>query len=156
VINALRMRPDRIIVGECRGGEAMDMLQAMNTGHDGSLTTLHANSPRDAIGRLETMCLMAGMDLPAKAIRSQIVSAVNFIVQQSRLAGGLRKVVSIQEVVGLEGDSVVMQEVFRFARTGIGSDGKAQGHFEPTGVIPNFVSGLREDRIDFPIDMFQG
>ncbi len=155
VINALRMRPDRIIVGECRGGEAMDMLQAMNTGHDGSLTTLHANTPRDAIGRLETMCLMSGMELPAKAIRSQIVSAVNFIVQQSRLPGGLRKVVSIQEVVGLEGENVVMQEVFRFSRSGIGKDGKVQGEFEPTGVIPNFVSSLREDRIDFPIDMFQ-
>ncbi len=155
VINALRMRPDRIIVGECRGGEAMDMLQAMNTGHDGSLTTLHANSPRDAIGRLETMCLMSGMDLPARAIRSQIVSAVHFIVQQSRLPGGLRKIISIQEVLGLEGDSVVMQEIFHFARTGISPEGKVQGHFEPTGVIPNYVSSLREDRVDFPIDLFQ-
>jgi pilus assembly protein CpaF len=155
VINALRMRPDRIVVGECRGGEAMDMLQAMNTGHDGSLTTLHANSPRDAMGRLETLCLMAGMDLPARAIRSQVVSAVDFIVQQSRLPGGLRKIVSVQEVVGLEGESVVMQEVFRFVRSGIDAEGKARGHFEPTGVIPEFVAGLREDKVDFPIDIFQ-
>jgi len=155
VINALRMRPDRIVVGECRGGEALDMLQAMNTGHDGSLTTLHANTPRDAIGRLETMCLMAGMDLPVRAIRSQVVSAVNFIVQQSRLPGGLRKVISIQEVVGLEGDAVVMQEIFRFVRTGIDNDGKAKGYFEPTGVIPEFVAGLREDKVDFPLDLFK-
>jgi pilus assembly protein CpaF len=154
VINALRMRPDRIVVGECRGGEAMDMLQAMNTGHDGSLTTLHANSPRDAIGRLETMCLMAGMDLPARAIRNQVVSAVDFIVQQSRLPGGLRKIVSVQEVVGLEGESVVMQEVFRFVRTGIAPDGKARGHFEPTGVVPEFVTNLREDKVDFPLELF--
>lgn len=154
VINALRMRPDRIVVGECRGGEALDMLQAMNTGHDGSLTTLHANSPRDAIGRLETMCLMSGMELPAKAIRSQIVSAVHFIVQQSRLAGGLRKVTSISEVLGLEGEQVVMQEIFRFTKTGVGEDGKAQGYFEATGVIPQYVSQLREDRIEFPIDIF--
>ena len=155
VINALRMRPDRIIVGECRGGEAMDMLQAMNTGHDGSLTTLHANTPRDAIGRLETMCLMSGMELPARAIRAQIVSAVNFIVQQSRIAGGARKVVSIQEVLGLEGDKVVMQEVFKFERTGVDDSGKVQGSFVATGVIPQFVSSLRDDKIDFPIDMFQ-
>lgn len=155
VINALRMRPDRIIVGECRGGEALDMLQAMNTGHDGSLTTLHANTPRDAISRLETMCLMAGMELPAKAIRSQIVSAVNFIVQQSRLPGGARKVVAIQEVLGLEGEQVVMQEIFRYTRTGIDNNGKVQGHFEPTGVIPRFVTNLRNDKVDFPIDMFQ-
>jgi pilus assembly protein CpaF len=132
----------------------MDMLQAMNTGHDGSLTTLHANSPRDAIGRLETMCLMAGMDLPARAIRNQVVSAVDFIVQQSRLPGGLRKIVSVQEVVGLEGESVVMQEVFRFVRTGIAPDGKARGHFEPTGVVPEFVTNLREDKVDFPLELF--
>ena len=154
VINSLRMRPDRIIVGECRGGEAMDMLQAMNTGHDGSLTTLHANSPRDALGRLETMCLMSGMELPAKAIRGQIASAVNFIVQQSRIAGGLRKVTSITEVVGMEGDQVVMQEVFRFVRVGTGEDGKAKGHFEATGVVPQYVAKLQEDRIGFPVEMF--
>lgn len=155
VINALRMRPDRIIVGECRGGEAMDMLQAMNTGHDGSLTTLHANSPRDAIGRLETMCLMSGMELPAKAIRSQIVSAVNFIVQQTRLADGSRKVIAISEILGLEGEQVVMQEIFKFERQGISDEGKIRGRFVATGVIPQFVSKLRENKIDFPIEIFK-
>jgi pilus assembly protein CpaF len=124
VINALRMRPDRIVVGECRGGEALDMLQAMNTGHDGSLTTVHANSPRDALGRLETLVLMAGMDLPVKVVREQIRSAVHLIVQQARLSDGSRKVTSITEVTGMEGDTLTLQELFRYA----------QGKFEATGI----------------------
>lgn len=154
VINALRMRPDRIVVGECRGGETMDMLQAMNTGHEGSLTTLHANTPRDALNRIETMCLMSGMELPARAIRNQVVSAVNFIVQQSRMADGSRKITSIQEIVGMEGEQVVMQEVFKFQRTGMDDSGKIIGRYEATGVVPFFVQKLREDRIDFPLDLF--
>ena len=131
------------------------MLQAMNTGHDGSLTTLHANSPRDAISRMETMCLMAGMDLPAKAIRSQIVSAIHFIVQQSRMPDHSRKVISITEVLGMEGEQIIMQEIFKFDRQGMGADGKIKGDFVATGVIPKFVSQLRDDKVDFPIDIFQ-
>ncbi len=154
VINALRMRPDRIVVGECRGGETLDMLQAMNTGHEGSLTTLHANTPRDAIGRIETMCLMGGMDLPTKAIRAQVVSAVNFIVQQSRMVDGSRKITSIQEILGLEGEQVVMQEIFKYERQGMDDLGKIKGRFLSTGVVPDFVQSLRENRIDFPLEFF--
>ncbi|WP_299026442.1 CpaF family protein [uncultured Thermanaerothrix sp.] len=142
VRNALRMRPDRIVVGEVRGGEALDMLQAMNTGHDGSLTTLHANSPRDAISRLETMCLMAGMDLPIRVIRQQIASAIDLIIHQSRLKDGSRKVTSITEVVGMEGDTVVMNEIFRFEQTGIGTDGRVLGEIKPTGIRPMFTPRL--------------
>ncbi|KPL84050.1 type II secretion system protein E [Thermanaerothrix daxensis] len=142
VRNALRMRPDRIVVGEVRGGEALDMLQAMNTGHDGSLTTLHANSPRDAISRLETMCLMAGMDLPIRVIRQQIASAIDLIIHQSRLKDGSRKVTSITEVVGMEGDTVVMNEIFRFEQTGINADGRVLGEIKPTGIRPMFTPRL--------------
>ena len=138
VRNSLRMRPDRIVVGECRGGEALDMLQAMNTGHDGSLTTLHANTPRDALSRLETMVLMSGMDLPLKVVRQQIASAVDLIIQQTRLKDGSRKVTAITEVVGMEGDTVVMTDVFKFEQTGLGQNGKILGDLKATGIRPNF------------------
>jgi pilus assembly protein CpaF len=142
VRNALRMRPDRIIVGECRGGETLDMLQAMNTGHDGSLTTLHANSPRDALSRLETMVLMAGMDLPLKVIRQQVASAVDLIVHQSRLKNGPRKITAISEVSGMEGDTIVMTDIFKYEQTGVGQDGSVIGHFKPTGIRPMFSPRL--------------
>ena len=143
VINCLRMRPDRIIVGECRGAEALDMLQAMNTGHDGSLTTAHANNPRDVLSRLENMVMMAGYDLPSSAIREQISSAVDLIVQQTRLGDGSRKVVKIVEVTGREGDVIQMQDIFEFRQTGIGDDGKVIGEFQATGNIPFFVEEQR-------------
>jgi len=142
VRNSLRMRPDRIVVGECRGGEALDMLQAMNTGHDGSLTTLHANSPRDAISRMETMVLMAGMDLPLKVVRQQISSAVDLIIQQTRLKDGSRKVTAITEVVGMEGDIVVLTDIFKFEQTGLGQDGKILGELRATGIRPIFTPRL--------------
>lgn len=138
VRNSLRMRPDRIVVGECRGGEALDMLQAMNTGHDGSLTTLHANTPRDALSRLETMVLMSGMDLPLKVVRQQISSAVDLIIQQTRLKDGSRKVTAITEVVGMEGEIVVLTDIFKFEQTGIGQDSKILGELKPTGIRPIF------------------
>src|SRR5688572_22383126 len=138
VRNALRMRPDRIVVGECRGGEALDMLQAMNTGHDGSLTTLHANTPRDALSRLETMVLMSGMDLPLKVVRQQISSAVDLIIQQTRLKDGSRKVTAITEVIGMEGDTVVMSDIFKFEQTGVAPDGKIKGELKATGIRPLF------------------
>ena len=143
VKNSLRMRPDRIIVGECRGGEALDMLQAMNTGHDGSLTTVHANSPRDVISRLETMVLMSGMELPSRAIREQIAGAVDIIVHESRMSDGTRKVVAISEVTGLEGSQVVMQDIFSFRQTGIDSEGRIQGSFKATGAVPTFYETLQ-------------
>jgi pilus assembly protein CpaF len=142
VRNSLRMRPDRIVVGECRGGEALDMLQAMNTGHDGSLTTLHANSPRDAISRMETMVLMAGMDLPLKVVRQQISSAVDLIIQQTRLKDGSRKVTAITEVVGMEGDVVVLTDIFKFEQTGLGPNGKILGELKATGIRPIFTPRL--------------
>jgi pilus assembly protein CpaF len=142
VRNALRMRPDRIVIGEVRGGEALDMLQAMNTGHDGSLTTLHANNPRDAISRLETMVLMAGMDLPIASARQQIASAIDLIVQQSRLTDGSRKVTYISEVSGMEGDIVVMSDIFRFVQTNITPDGQVIGDMKATGIRPLFMSRL--------------
>jgi pilus assembly protein CpaF len=141
VINALRMRPDRIVVGEVRGGEALDMLQAMNTGHDGSLTTVHSNNARDTLRRVETMVLMAGMDLPLKAIREQIASAFDLVVQLQRLADGTRKVTQISEVQGMEGDTVVMQDIFHFVQTTVEA-GKVQGYFTPTGVRPKFYDKL--------------
>ena len=144
VVNALRMRPDRIIVGECRGEEALDMLQAMNTGHDGSLTTCHANTPRDAIGRLENMVMMAGYDLPVSAIREQIASAINIIVQQTRLPDGSRKIVQISEITGREKDIVLMQDIFTFVQTGLDENGKIQGHYAATGNIPAFVEKLKQ------------
>jgi pilus assembly protein CpaF len=142
VRNSLRMRPDRIVVGEVRGGEALDMLQAMNTGHDGSLTTVHANSPRDAISRLETLTLMSGMELPVMVVREQIASAVDVIVQQSRFSDGSRKVTSITEVSGMEGDTVVLSEIFTFKQTGIEKDGKITGELKPTGIRPLFSTKL--------------
>jgi pilus assembly protein CpaF len=154
VINCLRMRPERIIVGECRGGETLDMLQAMNTGHDGSMTTIHANTPRDAIGRIETMCLMAGMDLPARAIREQVVSAVQLFVQQSRLKDGSRKVTQITEVSGMEGDVVVLQDIFVFEQTGIDEKGKIIGQLRPTGVRPKFIEKFESLNIFMPPNIF--
>jgi pilus assembly protein CpaF len=142
VRNSLRMRPDRIIVGECRGAEALDMLQAMNTGHDGSLTTLHANSPRDALSRLETMVLMAGMELPLKVIRQQVASAVDLIVHQSRLKNGPRKITAISEVSGMEGDMIVMTDIFKYEQTGVATDGSTIGYFTPTGIRPMFSPRL--------------
>ncbi|MCB1625162.1 MAG: Flp pilus assembly complex ATPase component TadA [Pseudomonadales bacterium] len=150
VRNALRMRPDRIVVGECRGGEALDMLQAMNTGHDGSLTTVHANTPRDALSRLEVMVLMAGMDLPVSAIREQISSAVQVIVQQTRFACGARRVTHIVEVTGIEGSRIQTQDVFRFVRTGVGSGGRVQGCFSGCGHVPTFYDDL--ERIGSQLD----
>jgi len=143
VRNALRMRPDRVIVGECRGGESLDMLQAMNTGHDGSLTTVHANSPRDVISRLETMVLMSGMELPSRAIREQIASAIDIVVHESRLSDGSRKVVCISEVVGLEGQQVVMQDIFEYKQTGLDDNHKVIGQFMPTGAMPTFYEHLK-------------
>lgn len=142
VKNSLRMRPDRIVVGEVRGGEALDMLQAMNTGHDGSLTTVHANSPRDALSRMETLVLMAGMDLPLKVVRTQISSAIDLIVQQTRLKDGQRKVTSITEVAGMEGDVVVLTDIFKFTQTGVTEDGKVLGELNPTGIRPLFTPRL--------------
>lgn len=156
VINALRMRPDRIVVGECRGAEALDMLQAMNTGHDGSLTTLHANTPRDAVMRLENMVMMAGYDLPSSAIREQIASAVNLIVQQTRMLDGSRKIIQISEVTGREGDVVCMQDIFKYDQTGIDANGKLQGRFAATGNIPRFVEILRQKGdLRLPLDLFR-
>jgi len=155
VKNALRMRPDRVVVGECRGGEALDMLQAMNTGHDGSLTTGHANSPRDMISRLETMVLMAGMELPIKAIREQIASAVDLIVQVSRLKDGSRKITHITEVQGMEGDVVVLQDLFLFHQSGVNQEGKVIGHFAATGIRPKFYDRLVEHGIRLPDELFE-
>ncbi|RRR65812.1 MAG: CpaF family protein [Candidatus Viridilinea halotolerans] len=156
VINCLRMRPERIIVGECRGGETLDMLQAMNTGHDGSMTTIHANTPRDSIGRIETMCLMAGMDLPARAIREQIVSAVQLLVQQSRLKDGSRKVTQVTEVSGMEGDVVVLQDIFVFEQTGMDERGKVVGTLRPTGIRPKFIEKFEAMNIYLPPTTFGG
>jgi pilus assembly protein CpaF len=143
LINALRMRPDRIVVGECRGGETLDMLQAMNTGHEGSLTTVHANNTRDAVQRVETMVMMAGFELPTRAIRQQFASAINLIVQAARLTGGPRKIVSVTEVQGMEGDVVTMQDIFRFEQDGVNSAGQAYGRIVSTGVRPGFLDRLR-------------
>jgi pilus assembly protein CpaF len=153
VRNSLRMRPDRIVVGECRAGEALDMLQAMNTGHDGSLSTGHANTPRDMLARLETMVLMAGVDLPVRAIREQISSAVDLIVHQSRLKDGTRKITNITEVQGMEGDTIVMQDVFVFEQTGV-IDGKIQGRLKPTGIRPKFVEQFETQGIHLPNGIF--
>jgi pilus assembly protein CpaF len=151
VRNALRMRPDRIVVGECRGGEALDMLQAMNTGHDGSLTTLHANSTRDALARMETMVLMSGMDLPVRAIREQIASAVHLVIQQTRFADGSRKVTAISEVSGMEMDVITMQDIFQFQQEGFDEQGAVVGRFVPTGFVPRFYDDLQ--RRGIPVDM---
>jgi pilus assembly protein CpaF len=153
VANALRMRPDRIIVGEVRGGEALDMLQAMNTGHDGSLTTLHSNSPRDTLARLETMVLMAGMDLPHRAIREQVSKAIQLIVHESRMKDGSRKIVNISEVQGMEGDVVVMQDIFVFEQTGV-ENGRIQGRLRPTGIRPRFMETFEVAGIHLPPSIF--
>ncbi len=154
VRNSLRMRPDRIVVGECRGGETLDMLQAMNTGHDGSLTTLHANSPRDALSRMETMVLMAGMDLPLKVVRQQISSAVDLIIQQTRLKDGSRKVTAITEVVGMEGDVVVLTDIFKFEQTGVGEHGRILGELRATGIRPIFSPRLEAAGFKLGADIF--
>ena len=154
VRNALRMRPDRIVIGEVRGAEAVDMLQAMNTGHEGSLTTIHANNARDAISRLENMVGMAGINLPHKAARQQIASAITVIVQGNRLPDGQRKITSIQEITGMEGDVITMQEIFAFSQKGVDPDGKVTGHFQATGIRPKFADKLRNHGINLPDTMF--
>ena len=154
VKNALRMRPDRIIIGECRGAESLDMLQAMNTGHEGSLTTIHANSPRDAVSRLETMITMGGIELPLKALRHQFCSAVDLIIQSNRLQGGPRKITHITEVLNMEQDTVIMQDIFLFVQDGIDENGKAYGHFESTGVRPAFMNRLEAAGIRLPANLF--
>jgi pilus assembly protein CpaF len=154
VINALRMRPDRIIVGEARGGEALDMLQAMNTGHDGSMTTIHSNSPRDTLRRVETMVLMAGMELPLRAIREQVASAVDLVVHMERLRDGTRKVVQVSEVQGMEGESIVMQDLFQFEQTGI-MNGRVVGQLKSTGLRPKFAEKFAINNIELPANIFE-
>jgi len=153
VISSLRMRPDRLVVGEVRGPEALDMLQAMNTGHDGSMTTLHANKPRDALSRIETLVLMAGYDLPVRAIRAQVASAINVIVHLERMRDGTRKVVQISEVTGMEEDVIAMQEVFRFIRSGLDADGRVIGRFAPSGMRPRVLSRLEELGLPMPSEI---
>jgi pilus assembly protein CpaF len=154
VKNTLRMRPDRIILGECRGPEAFDMLQAMNTGHEGSLATVHANTPREALTRLENMIGMANLSLPHKVVRQQICSAIHVVVQISRLRDGQRKIVSISEVTGMEGELITMQEIFTFEQTGVASDGRVLGNFHATGIRPQFVEVLRTHGVTLPDDLF--
>jgi pilus assembly protein CpaF len=156
MVNALRMRPDRIVVGEVRGEEALDMLQAMNTGHDGSLTTVHANTPRDALTRIETMIAMGATNLPERAMRQQISSAIQLVVQQTRLSDGSRKITSISEITGMEGDVITMQEIFVFEKMGITQDGKVVGRFRATGVRPKCCERLKQSGIHLPADMFEG
>ena len=155
VKNALRMRPDRIIVGEVRGAEALDMLQAMNTGHDGSLTTIHANSPRDALSRVENMVSMSGITFPIKALRSQVASAIDVVVQVSRLEDGKRKIVSVQEINGMEGEIVTMSELFRFEREGLDEHNNVLGELRPTGIVPAFHNELRSKGIELPVELFE-
>ena len=155
VKNALRMRPDRIIVGEVRAGEALDMLQAMNTGHDGSLTTAHANTPRDVLSRLETMVLMAGMELLVRAVRTQVSSAIDLILQQSRIRDGSRKITYITEVQGMEGDTIILQDLFRYVQDYIDENGKSVGHFEASGFQPNFMDKFKMNGVDLPLSIFR-
>ncbi len=155
VRNALRMRPERIIIGECRGSETLDMLQAMNTGHEGSMTTIHANTPRDAIARMETMIMMAGFDLPLKAMRTQIASAVDLVVQATRLQGGPRKITYITEIVGMEQDTVVMQDIYKFDKEGMDENGRAYGSFMSTGVRPTFMGRLEASGVRLPSSAFR-
>jgi pilus assembly protein CpaF len=155
VKNCLRMRPDRVIIGECRSGETLDMLQAMNTGHDGSMTTVHANTPRDALGRIEVMVAMAGYDLPIRALRQQIVGAVNIVVQAARLTGGKRKVTKVSEITGMEGDQIQVQDIFAFEQTGVDDQGVATGHFVVTGIRPKCIERIESRGISLPVDMFQ-
>jgi pilus assembly protein CpaF len=149
------MRPDRIVVGEVRGEEALDMLQAMNTGHDGSLTTIHANAPRDALTRLETMVAMANLNIPDTAIRRQIASAINVVIQVSRMSDGTRKMTHLAELVGMEGEVVTMQDIFTFKKMGIGENGEILGEYAPTGIRPKFSEHLIASGIHLPIDMFE-
>ena len=155
VINSLRMRPDRIVVGEARGGEALDMLQAMNTGHDGSLSTVHANSARDALARLETMVLMAGYDLPVRAIREQVAAAVDLMIQIQRYSDGTRKVLRVSEVVGMEGDTITMQDIFVYKATGLNDKGYVAGKHMPTGIVPNFIDKLKLSGENIPMSVFE-
>jgi pilus assembly protein CpaF len=155
LINSLRMRPDRIIVGEVRGEEAFDMLQAMNTGHEGSMTTIHANSPRDALSRLESMVAMGNMNLPERTVRQQIASAINIVVQCSRLSDGTRKVMSIAEITGMDENVISMQEIFGFTRKGIGPNGNVIGAFRPSGIRPKFLDRLRVAGIQLPSSIFE-
>ncbi len=155
VRNALRMRPERIIIGECRGGETLDMLQAMNTGHDGSLTTIHANSPRDGIARMETMIMMTGFDMPIKAMRQQIASAVDLIIQANRLQGGPRRVTYITEVVGMEQETVIMQDIYKYNQIGIDESGRARGQFEASGIRPSFMDRLESAGVRLPASAFR-
>ena len=155
LINSLRMRPDRIIIGEVRGDEAFDMLQAMNTGHEGSMTTIHANTPRDALSRLESMVAMTGMNLPERTIRQQIVSAINVVVQCSRLSDGTRKVVSISEITGMDENVISMHEIFSFVRKGIGPNGKVMGSYRPSGIRPKFLDRLRVAGVQLPASLFE-
>ncbi len=155
VKNCLRMRPERIIIGECRGGETLDMLQAMNTGHDGSMTTIHANTPRDAVARLETLVMMSGFELPVKAIRQQVAGAVDILIQANRLQGGPRRITAITEIVGMEQDTIVMQDIYKYTQKGIDDEGKAFGHFECTGVRPSFMSRLEAAGVRLPASAFR-
>ena len=155
VKNALRMRPDRIVIGEVRGGEAIDMLQAMNTGHDGSLTTVHANTPRDALARLETMIQMTGMRLSERAMRQQVASALDLVIQAARLSDGTRRVTSISEITGMEGETITMQEIFQFERKGVDKDGKVIGRYRPTGVRPRFAERLKQYGMQLPRVFFE-
>src|SRR5882724_5340166 len=155
VRNCLRMRPERIIIGECRGPETLDMLQAMNTGHEGSLTTIHANTPRDGIARVETMIMMSGIELPLKAMRQQLAAAVDLIIQANRLQGGPRKITSITEIVGMEQDTVVMQDIYRYVQTGVNESGRAIGKFEATGIRPTFMDRLESAGVRLPASAFR-
>jgi pilus assembly protein CpaF len=155
VRNCLRMRPDRIIIGECRGAETLDMLQAMNTGHEGSLTTCHANTPRDAIARLETMIMMAGFEMPVKAMRQQISSAVDLIVQVNRLSGGPRKVTAITEIMGMEQDTIIMQDIFKYVQEGVDENGRCVGQFVSTGIRPSFIGRLESHGVRLPASAFR-
>jgi pilus assembly protein CpaF len=155
VRNALRMRPDRIVIGEVRGGEAIDMLQAMNTGHDGSLTTVHANTPRDALARLETMIQMTGMRLSDRAMRQQVASALNLVVQVARMSDGSRRVTSISEITGMEGETITMQEIFMYERTGVDQQGQVIGRFRPTGIRPRFAERLKASGLQLPRVFFE-
>jgi pilus assembly protein CpaF len=155
VRNALRMRPERIIIGECRGPETLDMLQAMNTGHEGSMTTLHANTPRDALARMETMIMMAGFEMPIKAIRTQVASAVDLIIQANRLQGGKRRITHITEIVGMEQDTVVMQDIYHYVQEGLDEHGRAKGRFEATGIRPTFMDRLESCGVRLPSSAFR-
>jgi len=155
VINSLRMRPNRIVVGEVRGEEALDMLQAMNTGHDGSMTTIHANSPRDALARMETMAMMANLNLPERAIRKQIASAVSLVLQVARFSDGTRRLTHITEITGMEDNVVSMQDLFTFEKQGVTADGRTVGTFTATGIRPKFADKLRTLGVEFPAEMFE-